>query len=196
MTLCQFIVENELLFCYAFNKETESQKKRSRQSDVMSDLRNMDVTFGKYPREHYDGQEEDNENEIPKHYPKHLSENCGLTEETSRAINSELSSQVSREQEKLKSKLNAQILEVINSAIAEKVLPLIENAIRPTKITLNTKWDLWSDGLHQAEFAQAIQNGTFDQMDCITICLHNQLRNVTFGQTNCIRVSLQSNSET
>ena len=29
--------------------------------------------------------------------------------------------------------------------------------MRPIKTTLNTKWDLRSDGLHQSEFAQAPQ---------------------------------------
>ena len=73
----------------------------------------------------------------------------------------EISSQVSQQFEELKSDLNTQSLEVINSDIAEKVLPSIENAIRPTKTGLNTKWDLRSDGLHQSEFAQAIQNRDF-----------------------------------
>ena len=64
---------------------------------------------------------------------------------------------MSRKLEEPKSDLNAQVLEVINSAIAEKVLPSIEIAIRPTKTTLNTKWDLRSDGRHQSELAQATQ---------------------------------------
>ena len=79
----------------------------------------------------------------------------GLTIETSGAINSEISSQVSRQLEELKSDLNVLILEVINSAIAEKILPSIENAIRLTKTTLNTKWDLRSDGPYQSELGEA-----------------------------------------
>ena len=55
--------------------------------------------------------------------------------------------------------LNAPILEVINCAIAEKVLPSIENAIRQTKSALNTKWDIRSDGPHQSESAQAFLKG-------------------------------------
>ena len=62
-----------------------------------------------------------------------LSQNSGLTVETSRAINSETSSQVSRQLEELKSDLNAQVVEVINSAIAEKLLPSIENAVKRAK---------------------------------------------------------------
>ena len=81
-------------------------------------------------------------------------ENNGLTVETSRVIISEMSSQVSRQLEELKSDLNAQILEVINTALAEKVLPSIENAARPTKTTSNTKWDLRSDGLHPISIGQ------------------------------------------
>ena len=68
-----------------------------------------------------------------------LCENFVLTVKTSRAINSEISSQVSRQLKELESDLNTQILEVINSVIAEKVLLSIENAIRPTKIALHAK---------------------------------------------------------
>ena len=99
-----------------------------------------------------------NNDEIFRSYLNaNFSENSSLTVVTSRAINSEISSKVSRHLEELKPGLNAQILEVSNSAIAEKVLPSTENAIRPTKTTLNAKWDLRSHGLHHSEFEQATQ---------------------------------------
>ena len=123
----------------------------------MSDLENMDVMLCNCPEEIYEIQGENDENEVDSrsnrqvqklvHYDEefrsysntNLSENSGLTVETSRAINSEISSQVSGQLEDLKSDLKALILEVINSAISEKVLPMIENAITPTKTALNTK---------------------------------------------------------
>ena len=64
---------------------------------------------------------------------------------------------MSRQLEESKSDLNAQVLEVINSAVAEKVLPSKENTIRPTKTTSNTNCDFRSDGLHQSEFGRATQ---------------------------------------
>ena len=80
-----------------------------------------------------------------------LSENSEITVETSRMINSEISSQMSKKTEETKSDLNSHILEVINSAIEEKILPSIENVI-----TSNRE-------------AKKKQNGTFGQMDGIQI---------------------------
>ena len=45
------------------------------------------------------------------------------------AISSEIFSQMSRKLEEMKFDLNSHILEVINSAIDEKILPSIENVI-------------------------------------------------------------------
>ena len=140
----------------------------------MFDLEN-DVMLSNCPEEIYEIQGENDENEVDSrsnrqgqkmvhndeefrsHSNTNLSENSGLTVETSRAINSEISSQVSRKLEELKPDLKALILEVINSAISEKVLPMIENAITPTKTALNTKWDFRSDGLHLNNTGQMFQ---------------------------------------
>ena len=46
----------------------------------------------------------------------------------------------------------------INSTIAEKVLPSIENAIGPTRTNSNAKWDLRSDGPHSNKNGQMAQN--------------------------------------
>ena len=48
----------------------------------------------------------------------------------------------------MKSDLNSHILEVINSAIEERILPSIENVIASNREAKNTKWDLRSDGRH------------------------------------------------
>ena len=104
MTLCQFIVEYEYFLVMPSTRKQEAKEKRSRQSDVMSDLENMDV-LGNYAEENYEIQEENVENEIDlrstrqdqeldhsdeefKSYVNtNLSENNGLTVETNRAIN-------------------------------------------------------------------------------------------------------------
>ena len=57
---------------------------------------------------------------------------------------------MSRKIEEMKSDLNSHILEVINSAIEEKILPSIENVITSNRET-------------------KMQNGTFGQMDGIQI---------------------------
>ena len=83
-----------------------------------------------------------------------LSENSCLTVETSRAISSEISSQMSRKFEEMQSSLNSQILDVINTAIDTRVLPSIKNAVRRQNSAKNTSLDLRSDGLHQDNAAQ------------------------------------------
>ena len=145
-------------------RKQKAKEKRSRQSDVMSDIENLDVMLGNYAnsdirdREVVDqieidpessrrhqgiGQEESNYRSLLN---TNLSENSEITVETSRAISSEISSQMSRKLEEMKSDLNSHILEVINSAIDEKILPSIENVIANKRETKNAKWDLRSDG--------------------------------------------------
>ena len=60
--------------------------------------------------------------------------------------------------EELKSDLNSHILEVINSAIDEKVLPSIENVITNKREAKSTKWDLRSDGRHPDRNIQMTQS--------------------------------------
>ena len=79
-----------------------------------------------------------------------LSENSGITAATSRAINSEISSQMSRKLEEMKSDLNSHILNVIDSAIEEKVILSIRNA----NSAENTNLDLQSDEPHPRTFGQ------------------------------------------
>ena len=106
-----------------------------------------------------------------------LSENSEITAETSRAINSEISSQMSRKLEGMKSDLNSHILEVINSAIEGKVIPRIisvlgdQNAARNVNLDLRSdgphpstssssrpQWDLGSNGRHQENVNETVQN--------------------------------------
>ena len=77
-------------------------------------------------------------------------------------INSEISSQLSRKIEEMKSDLNSHILEVINSAIEEKILPSIENVVTSNRETKNAKWDLRSDGRHPDRNTQMTQNSDLE----------------------------------
>ena len=54
------------------------------------------------------------------------SENSETTAETNRAINAKISSQMSTKVEELKADLNSPIVEVIGSALEEKVIPAIK----------------------------------------------------------------------
>ena len=123
-------------------RKQKAKKKRSRQSNVLSDIENLDVMLGSYQRDNSEIQDRTSENEIDlesnrREYSSYqnennyrsylntnLSEKSCLTVETGRAISSEISSQMSRKFEELQSSLNSQILDVINTAIDTRVLPV------------------------------------------------------------------------
>ena len=144
----------------ALNQKAESKGQTNK--SIMSDIENLDVMIGSYQRDNCEVQEEyvvnetdlrsnrhDRElNQIDSKFRSYLNNNLeksGSTEETNVAFNSEKSSQVFRQLGELKSDINAQISEVINPAIAEKVLLSIENALNPTKSNPNANWDHQSD---------------------------------------------------
>ena len=68
-------------------------------------------------------------------------ENSEITIETARMINNENTTQVTRKLDEIREELNGQILEVINSAIAEKVLPTIQNVLGVQESGLNSARD-------------------------------------------------------
>ena len=59
--------------------------------------------------------------------------------------------------EKIKSDLNCHILDVINSAIEEKVLHTIRNVVGAEEGVKSIKWDLRSDGWHPNASRQTTQ---------------------------------------
>ena len=158
-------------------RKQKAREKRSRHSDVMSDIENLDVMLGNYQRENNEFRSENNENTLDQrsneregqdrnvedyqtflnNYP---SENSCLTIETSRAISSEISSQMSRKFQEMQNSLNSQILDVINTTIDTRVLPSIKNAVKRQNSAENTNLDLRSDGLH--EDAAAPENSQKD----------------------------------
>ena len=162
-------------------RKQKAKEKRSRQSDVLSDKENLDVMLGNYTNSEIREQEavdqieidpesrrlqqdlDGNEGNYRSLLNTNLSENSEITVETSRMINSEFSSQMSRKIEEMKSDLNSHILEVINSAIEEeKILPSIENVITSNREAKNTKWDLRSDGRHPDRNIQITQNSDLE----------------------------------
>ena len=163
-------------------RKQKAKEKRSRQSDVMSDIENLDVMLGNYVNSDTRGQDTVDQLEIDPESSRrqqgfgqeesnyrnllntNLSENSEITAETSRAISLEISSQMSRKLEEMKSDLNSHILEVINSAIDEKILPSIENVIANKRETKNAKWDLRSDGRHPDRNIQMTQNSDLESL--------------------------------
>ena len=76
------------------------------------------------------------------------------TAETSRAINSEISS---RKLEEVKMDLNAHAPESINSTIQEIVLPTIQNDIKSHNSNSREDLDLRSDGPHKSKIDRMAQ---------------------------------------
>ena len=158
-------------------RKQKAKEKRSRHSDVMSDIENLDVMLGNYTNSEIRGQDAVDQIEIDpesrgrqqdldQNEPNYrsllntnLSENSEITVETSRMINSEISSQMSRKIEEMKSDLNSHILEDINSAIEERIN---ENVIASSREVKNTKWDLRSDGRHPDRNIQTTQNSDLE----------------------------------
>ena len=130
----------------------------------MSDVEILDVRLGTHSRNERAEQENKSEKHLDLEPGRHqqstsrtddnfrsllntnLSGNSDFTAETNRMINSEISSQMSRNLEEVKSNLNYLISIVINSAIEEKNLPTIEIAVASNEAAKNTKWDHCSDG--------------------------------------------------
>ena len=174
VTTLQFdnLLLNKISFDMPSTRKQKAKEKRSRQSDVMSDIENLDVMLGNYANSDSRGQDTVDQLEIDPESSRrqqgfgqeesnyryllntNLSENSEITAETNRTISSEISSQISD--------LNSHILEVINSAIDEKILPSIENVIANKRKTKNTKWDLRSDGRHPARNIQMTQNSDLE----------------------------------
>ena len=144
-------------------RKQKAKERRSRQSDIMSDIENLDVMLGSYQRDNCETQNENdgvgidsrsnrheensnqNENDYRPYLNTNLSENSCLTVETSNAISSEISSQMSMKFEEMQSSLNSQIIDVIITVIETRVLPSIENAVGRQNSAKNRNLDLRSD---------------------------------------------------
>ena len=68
-------------------------------------------------------------------------ENSEFTKKTATIINNEITTQVTSKLDQIREDSNTQILEVINSPIAEKVLPAFKHVLGVQKMGLNTTRD-------------------------------------------------------
>ena len=148
-------------------RKQKAKEKRLRQSDVMSDLENVDMMLGNYSRNELYSQlgERETELDLGSDGPqaanpisedfrslinKNSRENSEITIETARLINNEITSQVTRKLDEIRSDLNSQILEVINSANTEKVFPSIQNVLGVQNPESDAIRDSQSGGLNRS----------------------------------------------
>ena len=128
-------------------RKQKAKERRSRQLDMLSDVENVDIMLGSYSREDEENNVSENEvildsgssrpqqssNAIGEDFRSLLNtnsrENSEITIETSRLISEEISNQMSRKLNEIKTGLNSQIKDAITAAIISTVLPSIQNTL-------------------------------------------------------------------
>ena len=145
----------------ASTRKQKAKEKRSRQSDVMFDMENMDIVFGTYSRYHSDEELEGNvEIDSRSNEPRQdMFRNCeellntentsenGVALDTTRLISTEISQPVTRKSDELKRDSNTQITESINSAIHGTILPSLQNSLSSQNRRFGTNVDSRSSKL-------------------------------------------------
>ena len=127
-------------------RKQKAKEKRSRQSDIMSDLDNMNVMLGNYPENQSDVDLNENvdvdsrSNGTRTDMVRNCEDfrtlltsddrnRCETTMETNRLLSEEISCQMNRKMDELKRNLDTQITESINSAIHDSILPSNHNSL-------------------------------------------------------------------
>ena len=145
-------------------RKQKAREKRSRQSDVMSDLENMNVMLGNYQENQSDIDLNENvEMDLRSNGTRtDIVRNCEdfrtlltsegrnryeIPTETNRLITEEITSQMNRKIDELKRNLDTQITESINSAIHDSILPSIQNSLSGQNSGLGTNVDSRSSRL-------------------------------------------------
>ena len=131
----------------------------------MSDVENVDVMIGSYSRNNEEndlsendinldsesGRQQRKSNVTGEDFRSLLTnsrENSEATFETSRLINEEIANQMSKRLNEIKTSLNSQIQNAIKAAIADTVLPAIQNTLEVQGRATFTMVDQASNGLH------------------------------------------------
>ena len=127
-------------------RKQKAKEGRSRQVDIMFDVENVDVMLGNYSRNDQENDHKENEINLDSESSRlqrtsnvtgedfrslltNSRENSEITLETTRKINEEFSNQMSRRLNEIKASLNSQIQNAITVAIADTVLPSIQNVL-------------------------------------------------------------------
>ena len=120
---------------------TRKRRAKERQADMMSDVDNLDVMLGSYSRNVQESNSEDRNIEVhpgsdkPREDVNYNVEDFRSLLNSNRRVNSEITletvrlviTEISKRLDELKRDLNTQIMDSINSAINEKILPGIQN---------------------------------------------------------------------
>ena len=145
-------------------RKQKAREKRSRHSDVMSDLEHMNDRLGNYPENQTDvdlnenvevdsrsnGTRTDMIRNCEDFRTLLTSEDrnkCETSTETNRLISEERSYQMNGKMDELKKNLNTQITESINSAILDSIPPSIQNSLSGQNSWLGTNVDSRSSRL-------------------------------------------------
>ena len=146
-------------------KKQKAKERRSRQLDMISDVENVDIMLGSYSRDDEENNASENEVNLDSgsNRPQQSSnvigktlgcllnmnnrENSEATIETTRMINEEISNQMSRKLNEIKTSLSFQIQDAISNAITEKILPSIQNTLEMQGRAYYTTGDRRSSGL-------------------------------------------------
>ena len=134
---------------------------------MMSDVENVDIMLGSYSRDDERNDHSGNEldpdsgSSMPQQNSNLVGEDFGpllntnirgnseVTIETTRMISDEISNQISRKLNEIESSLNSQVQDAITTAIAEKVLPFIQNTLDTQGRANYTMMDRGSSGLQE-----------------------------------------------
>ena len=152
-------------------RKQRAKERRSRQLDIMCDTENLDVMLGSYPRNELgndsdrnveidlgsDRTREDplqNSEDFRSLLNSNSNENSLSTAETMRLVNSEITKKI----DELRRELNSQLVDVINSAITEKVLPDIRNLVSNQNPVFREEVDQRSSGLNRTTEAKFVKN--------------------------------------
>ena len=145
-------------------RKQKAKEKRSRQSDIMSDLDNMNFMLGNYPENQSDidlnenaevdsrsnGTRTDMVRNCEDFRTLLTSEDrnrCETSMETNTLISEEISNQKNRKMDELKRNLDTQVTESIYSASHGSILPSIQNSLSGQNSGLGTNVDSRSSRL-------------------------------------------------
>ena len=126
-------------------RKQKAKERRSRQLDIISDVKNVDIMLENYSRNEEGNHQSENEQTLNSEYSRpqrnsnvtddfwsqltNSKENSEITIETTRLIIEEFSNQMSRRPNEIETSFYSQIQNAITTAIAEIVLPSTLNTL-------------------------------------------------------------------
>ena len=137
----------------------KAKERRFRQLDLMLDEGHIDIMLGSYSRDDErddridvelnldsrSSRPQQNSNPIREDFGSLLNtnsrENSEITIETTRSISEEVTNQVARKLDYIRISSNTEIQNAISDAIAEKILPSIQNTLSSQKKGIYSKMD-------------------------------------------------------